>query len=869
MAIPSQTFGIEEASALSVAQLLESLKTDLEGLSEADVILRRRELGANVIQDQKVRWYRVIARQMNSPLLGLLAVTSFVSYFVGEHTDSIIIGIILLLSVGLGFVNEYRAELAASDLHSRIRHSVTVIRSGNSERIDIVDLVPGDIVDLQLGEVVPADIRLIEASEFESDESVLTGESLPVAKTVGVISPGAGLSDLTNSVLMGTVVHSGSGRGIVISTGARSAFGRVAIKLGTEHGETAFQIGLRKFSSLLVLMAGGLTSFVFLANVLLHRPLIDAVLFSLAIAVGITPQMLPAVVSTSLASGSRALAKRKILVKRMICIEDLGNVRVLFTDKTGTLTEGSLRLMRSMGAHGELDDRSLILSMLSCAAELKSDDVSAGDNPMDRALWESPLTQPRKAEIDAFRRLALVPFDHERRMISVVVEHEGKRLLICRGAPESILARCRDLDPDIQMVLEREFSAGGRVIAVATKEWDQRETVSRGDEIELTLVGFVVFVDPPKLDARKAIDRLERLKIDVKIITGDNALVAVNVCQQIGIDIQKVLSGPEISALSDEELCKVIPETTIFARVVPEQKARIIKCQRRAGSDVAFLGDGVNDALALHEADVGISVDTAADVAKDAADIIFLEKNLDVLADGVLEGRRIFANTIKYVLMGASSNFGNMFSAAGASAFLSFLPMLPSQILLNNLLYDSSQLAISSDVVDEEQLASPAHWNIGMIRRYMLVFGPISSIFDFGTFAILLWVFHATPELFRTGWFVESLATQTLVIFVIRTRRSPFYKSRPSIALLLACLSIVAIGVALPYTPIAEVLGFKALSGGVLAAIFGLVLIYLGLVEIGKRVFFRAPRPPRRPPPRPPQSFALSRAQRFVPKPTK
>jgi Mg2+-importing ATPase len=866
VAIPAQPLTIEDASKLSAAQLFGNLQTSAVGLSEPEVTARRQIAGANIVHDHQVHWYRLLLRQIRSPLLALLAITSVVSYFVGEHTDSIIIGVILGLSVGLGFVNEYRAERAAVALHSRIRHNVTVFRDGRSTRIDIVDLVPGDIVDLQLGEVIPADIRLLEVSEFESDESILTGESMPVAKSVEAIESAAGIADLKNSVLMGTVVHSGSARGVVVSTGSRTEFGRIAVELGAEQGETAFQTGLRKFSSLLVVMAGALTSFVFVANVLLHRPIIDAVLFSLAIAVGITPQMLPAVVSTSLSAGSRALARQKILVKRLISIEDLGNIKVLFTDKTGTLTEGSLRLMRATDAHGELGDQALLLSLLSTATELKPDDVSVADNAIDQALWDSPLTQVHKAGIAPYKRLATLPFDHERRMISVLVESDGKRLLICRGAPESVVDRCVDVDPGVQKFLQGEFSAGGRVIAVATREWSRTAAVSKSDEKDLNLIGFVVFVDPPKIEARKAIERLNRLAVDVKIITGDNALVAVNICKQLNVDVTHVLSGPEITAMSDKDLQAALNATSIFARVSPEQKARIIRCQRQAGSDVAFLGDGVNDALALHEADVGISVDNATDVAKDAADIILLEKNLDVLADGVLEGRRIFANTIKYVLMGASSNFGNMFSAAGASAFLSFLPMLPSQILLNNLLYDSSQLAISSDLVDEEQLARPAHWDIGMIRRYMLVFGPISSIFDFGTFAILLWVFHATPELFRTGWFVESLATQTLVIFVIRTRRSPFYRSRPSVPLLLACLTIIAIGVALPYTPIAGDLGFKALSGGVLAAIAGLVVIYLGLVELGKRMFFRAPKPTRRLPPRTPQSQTRRRAARFAPK---
>jgi len=833
------SLGIEEASTLSSSQLFDLLGTRSIGLTASEVIAVRKEVGSNVIQSHKVHWYRVLLRQVRSPLLALLAGTSLVSYFVGERTDSIIIGSILCLSVGLGFFNDFRAERAAHELRSRIRHGASVVREGKSVRIDVVDLVPGDIVDLQLGEVIPADIRILETSDLECDESILTGESVPVLKTSAAIEPGLGLTDLRNAALMGTVVHSGNARGVVVTTGSRSAFGAIALGLGVEQDESDFQLGLRKFSGLLIVVAGGLTSFIFLCNILLHRPLIDAILFSLAIAVGITPQMLPAVVSTSLSAGSRALAKRKILVKRLISIEDLGNISVLFTDKTGTLTEGSLQFMRAMNWRGRLDDRSLVLSLLSTATELRPADLYVGDNPIDQALWESPLAQSHKEEISAFHRISMVPFDHDRRMITVLVESGTDRFLICRGAPESVLERCRNVDPQVDDLLKGEFSQGGRVIAVATRNWEGSNTLSRQNETDFELIGFLVFMDPPKLDARKAIQRLKQLKVDVKIITGDNALVAVHICQQIGLEVNDVLIGSQIGVMSDDALKQELSGTTIFARVAPEQKSRIVRCQREVGSDVAFLGDGVNDALALHAADVGISVDTATDIAKDAADIILLEKNLDVLADGVLEGRRIFANTIKYMLMGASSNFGNMFSAAGASAFLSFLPMLPSQVLLNNLLYDSSQLAISSDVVDEEQLARPAHWDIGLIRRYLLVFGPISSIFDFGTFAILLWVFHATPELFRTGWFVESVATQTLVIFVIRTNRSPFYKSRAGVPLLLAALLVIGIGVILPYVPFAHEFGFVPLTGGMLSTILALVILYLALAELGKRLFFK------------------------------
>jgi Mg2+-importing ATPase len=715
-------------------------------------------------------------------------------------------------------------------------------------------VVPGDLVDLRLGDIVPADLRLISAASLGCDESVLTGESLPVDKNNQPVPAGTALAELTGCALMGTVVNAGSGRGIVVSTGPRTEFGKIAAGLSTHQLDTEFQVGLRKFSMLLVYVAGALTTSIFVLNVVLHKPIMDALLFSLAIAVGITPQLLPAVVSSSLAAGSRRMSNRKVLLKRLVCIEDLGNVDVLFTDKTGTLTAGRIEYTRAVAANGMSTggDAATVLRWGLMATENRAADGAAvGGNPLDMALWKAPDVAAQLAEVTACTRLGLLPFDHERNMVSVLVKDGQQQLtLVTKGAPETVLDRCPDVPQSARDALTTEFAAGNRVVAVATRTVTTEQAPVPGDEHNLRLIGFLVFLDPPKPDAAHALERLAGLGIAVKVITGDNAAVAIKVCHDLGLTDGASMTGTQVAALDDEGLADAIAGTTVFARVSPEDKARIVRIQRKSGGGVAFLGDGVNDALALHAADVGISVDSATDVAKDAADVILLEKDLDVLADGVAEGRRIFANTIKYVLMGTSSNFGNMFSAAGASLFLSFLPMLPSQILLNNLLYDSSQLAIPTDHVDEEQLRQPSHWDIAFIRRFMIFFGPLSSVFDFVTFAVMLWIFHAGAAEFRSGWFVESLATQTLVIFAIRTRRIPFFRSHPSLPLVLAAASVVIVGSVLPSTPMAHTLGFSPLPVAFFAALVGMVIGYLVLIEVGKRIFYRAaaahPRPRHR-----------------------
>jgi Mg2+-importing ATPase len=829
---PGDAVPVAVAAARPSDEVLADLGSGRDGLDAGEVGRRRARSGPNAVRTHRVSALAVLLRQLRSALLGLLLVAAAVSAVLGQRTDATVIGLILAVSVGLGFVNEYRAERAGAAMHDRIRHEATVVRDGRGQAVDVVELVPGDVVRVELGMVVPADLRLLTADRLECDESVLTGEAVPAVKRTEPVPAGTALGDLASCALMGTVVRAGSGLGVATATGRDTAFGRIAVALGERHPETEFQAGLRRFSLLLARVAGVLTGFIFVINLVLHRPVIDAVLFSLAIAVGLTPQLLPAIVTTSLAAGSRRLAARRVLVKRLVCVEDLGNVEVLFTDKTGTLTEGRISLQRTLDPTGRPDDRALLLGLLANEATVQ-DGVPVGGNPLDQALWTAPgaATQP----VGAYRQLAVLPFDHDRRRTSVLVDGPDGRLLVTKGAPEELVALCVLAPPQATAVLDAELAGGSRVVAVASRPAPDQATLGPADEQGLTLAGLLVFRDAPKTDARPALDELARLGVAVKIITGDHPAVAVHVCTELGLDIAGVLTGAEVAGLDDAALQAALPHTTVFARVSPEDKARIVRAQRVAGADVAFLGDGVNDAVALHAADVGISVESATDVAKDAADVLLMDKDLGVLAGGVTEGRRIFANTIKYVLMGTSSNFGNMFSAAGASAFLPFLPMLPSQILLNNLIYDLTQVAIPADRVDPEQLARPAHWNLREIRRFMFTFGPVSSLFDFLTFAVLLGVLHAGPVEFRSGWFVESLATQTLVVFVIRTHRSPPWRSRPSPVLVATVLAGVAVAAVLPYTPLAGPLGFTGLPVLFLAVLVAMVVTYLVLVEFAKR----------------------------------
>ena len=827
---------IEVAAATAAELVLDRLGSSQSGLSSAEAAARLTAFGPNAVRSHHANAWAVLGRQLRSPLLWLLLAAALVSAFVGEGADALIIAVIVGCSVGLGFANEYRAERAAEAMHSEIRHEVTTRRDGAEQRVEVTHLVPGDVVHLAIGSIVPADLRLLSSSNLECDESVLTGESMPAAKSPEAIAAGAGLADLSCCLFMGTVVHEGAAEAVVVATAGVTKFGRIALGLGERHPQTEFQIGLTRFSGLLAKVAGVLSVTIFLVNLALGRPLIEAVLFSLAVAVGITPQLLPAVVSTSLATGSRRLAAKKVLVKRLVCIEDLGDIDVLFTDKTGTLTDGRIGLERAIAPDGADSPMALTLGLVCNEADVE-DGKAVGGNPLDIALWNAPNASA--SLIAPYRQRAIAPFDHQRQYVSVLVDRDDQRLLITKGAPERVLERCVSVSDTARQVLEREFTAGNRVVAIASRDAAGLTAITAESESNLTLVGFLVFSDRPKATAAAALARLEVLGITVKIVTGDNATVAETVCHALGMTSLGSLTGSDVDALDDAQLAVAVTSATIFARVSPEQKARILSAQRASGSAVAFLGDGVNDALALHHADVGISVDSATDVAKDAADIILLERDLNVLADGVAEGRRIFANTIKYVLMGTSSNFGNMFSVTVAAAFLPFLPMLPSQILLNNLLYDSSQMTIPTDRVDVEQLERPSHWDIGFIRKFMICFGPISSLFDFATFAVMLWGFHATQEQFHSGWFVESLATQTIIVFVIRTRRVPFLRSQPSRPLLISVVAVVIVGVLLTQTPINTLLGFAPLSLTFFGVLIAFVVVYLVFVDGAKYFFYR------------------------------
>ncbi len=832
------------AAALDPASVLARLGSADGGLAPDEAGRRMQTMGPNVLRVHTTSGWRVLLNQLRNPLLPLLVAAATVSGLTGGVTDAGIIVAMVAISVGLGFANEFRSEKAVEELHDQIHHTTTVIRGGSPSTIDVTELVPGDVVKLSIGDLVPADVRLLEVEGLSCDEAVLTGETLPVDKLVEATGSPSSPLDLPSCAFMGTVVKGGSARAVVVRTGTHTELGRIATLLGERPPETSFQRGLRDFSQLLVRITAVLVVAIFIVNLAIGRPVIDAVLFSLAVAVGMTPALLPAIVTISLSTGAKRMATRSVLVRRLVAIEDFGNIQVLFTDKTGTLTEGRITYRASLDPAGEPDDRALSLG-LACTDVVLEGGVPTGGNALDQALWRTPGAS---ASSDARRRLGEAPFDYDRRRMSVLLEGPDGRAIVTKGAPESVLEVCTHLPAEARTTVEREFDAGTRLVAVAIREASDLTSVGPEDEHDLSLVGFLAFVDPPKADAAASLRRLSDLGIEVKVVTGDNERVARKVCEDLGLRVGRVLTGSQIEGMPDEELGRTLPETTIFARVAPEQKSRIIRLARHHGLDVGCMGDGVNDAVALHDADVGISVDSATDVAKDAADILLLRKDLGTLADGVVEGRRIFANTIKYILMATSSNFGNMFSAAAASAFLRFLPMLPSQILLNNLLYDTSQTTIPTDRVDPEMISRPARWDTRFIRRFMVFFGPISSLFDIATFAVMLRVFHAGESLFQTGWFVESLATQTLVIFVIRTRRVPFLRSRPSTPQLVATLSCAGVGVLFPYVPpLARLFGFTALPWTFLLIVAAFVVAYLTLAELGKAWFFRSPAPTRPP----------------------
>ena len=773
----------------------------------------------------------------------------------GVYSDprqAVIILLMIAISVILGFYNEHKAEKIVENLRQNVAIKAVVTRDGKSSQIDSRLLVPGDFVTVYVGDIAPADMRIVKSKDLQADEATFTGESFPVEKTSGSLNLEHPMpQQLTNYLFMGTVVKNGSGQGIVISTGKNTQFGSISRSLMRSHPETEFQRGVRQYGNMLITLTLALTVGIFALNALRpDRTLVDALLFSLAVAVGLVPELMPAIVTISLAQGASRMAKVKVVVKRLVSIEDFGNMDVFCTDKTGTLTEGKICLDDYRGL-GEKEDERILTYSLLCNSAIVGDTIVG--NPMDTAIWEYAIKDGKQESVRLYAKIDEMPFDYQRRIMSVVVKNNDETLLISKGAPESIFARCKYADisgnikpiSSVQKAIDEKFLnlsiLGYRILAVASRNAEAKPSYHIEDERDLTLLGLLIFTDPPKKDAHEAINKLKEMGVEVKILTGDNELVAKTICDELKVPVKKLVSGSDLMQMSWTEIKKIVEETTIFARITPEQKLDIIKALKANGHVVGFGGDGVNDAPALYEADVGISVDTAVDVSKEAADIVLLEKDLLVLSDGIKEGRRIFGNTIKYILMGTSSNFGNMFSAAAASVFLPFLPMAAMQILFMNLLYDVANMTLPTDNVDEEYIKAPARWDIKFVRKYTLFFGPFSSLYDFLTYGIMLFIFGAAtnPALFQSGWFVESFWTEVLVIFVIRTRRIPFFTSRPGKWLTLLTLSCVAIGTIIPFTYLGSFLGFTALPPEYWGLLILMVTTYLFLVDAGKVFFYK------------------------------
>ena len=806
--------------------------------------------GRNELPRQAFSVVPILVRQFKNPIFAILIAAAVVAGFFAQPDQSISIISMIVLSVVLGFYNEYKAEKIVDSLRKSVSYKALVTRDGKSYEINSELVVPGDLVSVSVGDIVPADMRIIKSKDLHCNEATLTGESFPVEKnsdSLDIQQPTP--QQLTNYTFLGTVVANGTGLGIVVSTGKNTEFGSISRSLARAHPETEFQKGIKQYGNLLLSLTIVLAVSIFSLNAVLGHPLIDSLLFALAIAIGLVPELMPAIVTISLSQGARKMAQSKVIVKRLVSIEDFGNMDVLCTDKTGTVTEGKIGLKDYSSIGQEKDPRVLTYSLL-CNSAVVAEKISG--NPMDVAIWEYARANGVEGSLKLYEKIDEIPFDYQRRMMSIVVRNDGKTIFITKGAPESVLSKCKyaeingrnePIDTVLKSMNEKfvTLSAlGYRVLALASRNVEPEAFYSVDDEVDLTFLGFLTFTDPPKKDAHQAIEKMKGMGVEVKILTGDNELVARKICDDIKVSVKKIVSGSELSQMSFDEIKVAVEEATIFARITPDQKLDIIKALKANKHVVGFMGDGVNDAPALYEADVGISVDTAVDVSKDAADIVLLEKDLLVLSDGIGEGRKIFGNTTKYVLMGTSSNFGNMFSAAAASLFLPFLPMLPMQILFMNLLYDTSNMTLPTDNVDEEYTKWPKKWDIGFVRKFTLFFGPFSSLYDFLTFGIMLFIFGASPALFQSGWFIESFWTEVLVIFVIRTRRFPFFKSRPGKWLSVLVIALVAFGTIVPFTPLGAFLGFGA---AIPIEFWGLlilmVLTYLLLVDAGKVFFYK------------------------------
>lgn len=818
------------------------------GLGQAEAERRLQKYGANQLHARRRNVLVQFLVRFANPLVLVLLSASVISALLGEVVNVTIIGVMVLLSVTLDFVQEHRAQNAAEHLRQSVAVRARVLRDGKTIEVPMALLVPGDLVTLSAGDLVPADARLVEAHDFFVNQGVLTGEAYPVEKQVKELPAANSMLDAaSNAVFMGTSVISGSAIVLICNTGMHTELGAIADSLERPEPPTSFERGTRQFGLLIMRMTLFMVLFVMLLMTLTHRPWLQSLLFATALAVGLTPELLPMVLSVTLARGAQVMARQNVVVKRLAAIQSLGSMDVLCTDKTGTLTEARIALIHSIGCNGSHDDANS--AEVLRLAYLNSHFETGLRSPLDDAILAHG-----KIDVSSWQKIDEVPFDFNRRRVSVLIDDDQQRWLVVKGAPEDLLGLATQYQSDVNQVQpmsdaerqqilaihDEQARSGMRLLGVAYRKVgrDLQHAVV-DDETTLVFAGFVAFLDPPKADVTGALRALQDRGVAVKIITGDNELVTRHLCECIDFPVQALLTGEELRNLDEFSLQARVDQANVFCRVTPAQKSRIIQALQRRGHTVGFLGDGINDAPALRAADVGISVDTAVDVARQAADMILLKHDLHVLHDGVVEGRHTFANIMKYIMMGASSNFGNMLSMAGAALWLPFLPMLPVQVLLNNLLYDLSEVAIPLDRVDAQQLQKPHDWDLGFVQRFMWVVGPVSSLFDFCTFYVLLHFFRAGESLFQTGWFVESMATQVLVIFVIRTRGSPL-QSRAAPALVFTSLLMLAVALILPFTSLGTLVGLVPLPVHLLGALVVLVLMYLALVDFVKRRFYKA-----------------------------
>ncbi|MFE1744855.1 magnesium-translocating P-type ATPase [Coleofasciculus sp. H7-2] len=832
---------------LPAEQVLHQLKSTPQGLSRQEAQQRLTQYGANSLkQKQQSNKLLLLLDQFKSPIILILVAAAILSSFLGDVIDTVIILAIVLISGLLGFWQERGATDAVAKLLALVQVKATVLRDGQSQEIHNEDVVPGDIVLLAAGNSIPGDCLILESKDLSVNEAALTGETYPADKISGVLPGVAGLSDRTNTLYMGTNVISGTATAVVVQTGKQTEFGKVSERLKLRPPETEFETGLSKFGYFLMEVTLTLVVLIFVANVYLQRPVLESFLFSLALAVGLTPQLLPVIVSVNLARGAKQMAKKQVIVKRLPAIENFGSMNVFCTDKTGTLTEGEVKIhaavdvdgKESVGGASTQANRVLLYAYLNAASE------SGYVNPIDAAI-----RQHQPFDISAYQKLDEVPYDFNRKRLSILFGKDKTRLIVTKGALKPILDVCSTVETGegttidladrrdkLQQQAEELGSEGFRVLGVAYRDFNG-DSFSKDDETNMTFLGYLALFDPPKTGIAETLKELGMLGVTTKMITGDSRAVAISIIQQVGLPTPKVLTGAELHQISDEALIHQVGKTDVFAEVEPNQKERVIIALKKAGNVVGYLGDGINDASALHAADVGISVESAVDVAKEAADIVLMQKDLNVLLEGVKEGRITFANTLKYVFMATSANFGNMFSMAGISLFLPFLPLLPSQILITNLLTDFPQMTIATDRVDKELVNKPRRMNITFIRKFMLVFGLLSSVFDYLTFGSLL-LLHANPAQFRTGWFMESVISASMIVLVIRTRQS-ILTSKPGKYLLMATIATAVITLLIPYTPLAGLLGFQPLPIAFLFVLAAIVGLYILCAENVKRVFYQ------------------------------